>query len=117
MDHPSGGPVDLQENHTSAEPPAPRHQDEEENGQAGELAADGVLMEAHPPRFLSPSALKKHIHIETTKVNNELRTRITKEIRKPGRRTYSAIGPASDPVGSRFQTRGGNARRRLPRLV
>uniref|UniRef100_A0A8C9Z0Z3 Integrator complex subunit 6 n=1 Tax=Sander lucioperca TaxID=283035 RepID=A0A8C9Z0Z3_SANLU len=27
----------------------------------------------------------KHIHIETTKVNNELRTLITREIRKPGR--------------------------------
>ncbi|XP_037543082.1 integrator complex subunit 6 [Nematolebias whitei] len=94
VDHPSG-PIDLQENHAAVEPEALLHQDEEENGQAGELlpgsdgVADGMLMEEQPPRFLSPSALKKHIHIETTKVNNELRTLITKEIRKPGRRTYS----------------------------
>lgn len=93
VDHPSE-PIDLQENHTPLEPPALLHQDEEENGQGGELlpgsdgVADRMLMEEQPPRFLSPSALKKHIHVETTKVNNELRTLITKEIRKPGRRMY-----------------------------
>uniref|UniRef100_A0AAQ5ZDY2 VWFA domain-containing protein n=1 Tax=Amphiprion ocellaris TaxID=80972 RepID=A0AAQ5ZDY2_AMPOC len=82
-EHPSS---DLQENHTD-------HRDEEENGrpQAGEppLGGDGgaemVLMEEQPTRYLSPAALKKHIHTETTKVNNELRALINKEIRKPGR--------------------------------
>uniref|UniRef100_A0A8C3G0P5 Integrator complex subunit 6 n=1 Tax=Cyclopterus lumpus TaxID=8103 RepID=A0A8C3G0P5_CYCLU len=44
-----------------------------------------LLLDDLPARFLSPAALKKHIHEETTKVNNELRTLITKEIRKPGR--------------------------------
>uniref|UniRef100_A0A3P8RTI3 Integrator complex subunit 6 n=1 Tax=Amphiprion percula TaxID=161767 RepID=A0A3P8RTI3_AMPPE len=82
-EHPSS---DLQENHTD-------HRDEEENWrpQAGEppLGGDGgaemVLMEEQPTRYLSPAALKKHIHTETTKVNNELRALINKEIRKPGR--------------------------------
>uniref|UniRef100_A0A8C9YWV7 Integrator complex subunit 6 n=1 Tax=Sander lucioperca TaxID=283035 RepID=A0A8C9YWV7_SANLU len=68
-------------------------EDEEENGQprAGELppgsegGVEMVLVEDQPPRYLTPAALKKHIHIETTKVNNELRTLITREIRKPGR--------------------------------
>lgn len=97
MDLPSG-PADLQENHSPAELQILHHQDEEENGrpQTGELlpgsegVADEVLMEDQPPRYLTPSALKKHIHGETTKVNNELRVLITKEIRKPGRRTYSS---------------------------
>uniref|UniRef100_A0A3Q3ENN1 Integrator complex subunit 6 n=1 Tax=Labrus bergylta TaxID=56723 RepID=A0A3Q3ENN1_9LABR len=70
-----------------------REGDEEENGelQADELlpgsegGAELLLLEDQPPRYLSPTALKKHIHTETTKVNNELRTLITKEIRKPGR--------------------------------
>ncbi|XP_060909101.1 integrator complex subunit 6 [Labrus mixtus] len=106
-DHPSG-PADHQENHTSAEPQdlglhedgdgdgdgeGDREGDEEENGelQADELlpgsegGAELLLLEDQPPRYLSPTALKKHIHTETTKVNNELRTLITKEIRKPGR--------------------------------
>ncbi|XP_013885077.1 integrator complex subunit 6 isoform X2 [Austrofundulus limnaeus] len=88
------GPANLQENHTPAEAQILHHQEEEEeNGrlQAGELLpgsqgeADVVLMEDQHPRYLTPSALKKHIHSETTKVNNELRVLITKEIRKPGR--------------------------------
>uniref|UniRef100_A0A1A8BQY8 Integrator complex subunit 6 n=1 Tax=Nothobranchius kadleci TaxID=1051664 RepID=A0A1A8BQY8_NOTKA len=91
------GSADLQENHTSDEAQVLRHMDddeeEEESGQqrAGELlpslegGVERALIEDPPPRFLSPSALKKHIHTETTKVNNELRTLITKEIRKPGR--------------------------------
>ena len=95
-DHPLGT-ADHQENHTDSEDL--RHGDdneeEEENGQSrtGELlppdsegGAEMVLMDDQPPRYLSPTALKKHIHIETTKVNNELRTLINKEIRKPGRR-------------------------------
>lgn len=92
-DHPSG-PADHQENHTAADPQDLQHTGEEENGQplAGELlpgseaGAEMVLMDDQLPRYLSPEALKKHIHTETTKVNNELRTLITKEIRKPGRR-------------------------------
>uniref|UniRef100_A0A3B5AFQ8 Integrator complex subunit 6 n=1 Tax=Stegastes partitus TaxID=144197 RepID=A0A3B5AFQ8_9TELE len=92
VDHPSG-PGDLQENHTAADLQVIRHGDEEENGQpqAGELplgsegGAEMMLMEDQPARYLSPAALKKHIHTETTKVNNELRALITKEIRKPGR--------------------------------
>lgn len=94
VDHPSG-PADLQENHTSADPQLLRHKDEEENGVPGSCEPPGgeggveiVLMEDQTTRFLSPAALKKHIHGETTKVNNELRVLITKEIRKPGRRTY-----------------------------
>lgn len=94
VDHPSG-PADLQENHTSADPQLLRHKDEEENGVSGSCEPPGgeggveiVLMEDQTTRFLSPAALKKHIHGETTKVNNELRVLITKEIRKPGRRTY-----------------------------
>lgn len=100
LDQPSE-PGDHQENHTAAEPEDLRHgdeeeeEDEEENGQprAGELppgsegGVEMVLVEDQPPRYLTPAALKKHIHIETTKVNNELRTLITREIRKPGRRT------------------------------
>ncbi|XP_007547320.1 integrator complex subunit 6 [Poecilia formosa] len=91
VDHPSG-PADLQENHTTADPQLLRHKDEEENGVPGScepLGGEGgvemVLMEDQTTRFLSPAALKKHIHGETTKVNNELRVLITKEIRKPGR--------------------------------
>lgn len=93
VDHPSR-PADHQENHTAADPQDLRHGDEDENGrpQAGELppgcegGAEMVLVEDQLPRYLSPAALKKHIHTETTKVNNELRALITKEIRKPGRR-------------------------------
>lgn len=92
-DHPSG-PADHQENHTAADPRDLRHRDEEGNGrpQAGELppgcegGVEMVLVDDQPPRYLSSVALKKHIHTETTKVNNELRALITKEIRKPGRR-------------------------------
>ncbi|KAJ4933175.1 hypothetical protein JOQ06_030010 [Pogonophryne albipinna] len=84
------GPAGLQENHTLEL----QHGDEEENGEPGEGdlvldeedGAELVMMDDdQPPRYLSPTALKKHIHIETTKVNNELRTLIYKEIRKPGR--------------------------------
>lgn len=93
VDHPSG-PADHQENHMAADPGDLRHREEEGNGrpQVGELplgcegAAELGLVDDQPPRYLSPVALKKHIHTETTKVNNELRALITKEIRKPGRR-------------------------------
>ncbi len=95
VDHPSG-PVDHQENHTAADLQDLRHRDEEENGrpQTGELppGCEGdpemVLGDELSTRYLSPAALKKHIHTETTKVNNELRALITKEIRKPGRRMW-----------------------------
>ncbi|XP_068592702.1 integrator complex subunit 6 [Cebidichthys violaceus] len=70
MDEENGGP-------RLGEPVPPP--DSEEDG------AELVLLDEQPPRYLSPSALKKHIHMETTKVNNELRTLINKEIRKPGR--------------------------------
>lgn len=94
-DH-SSGPADHQENHTVADPQDLRHRDEEENGgpQVGELSpgreggAEVVLVDDPQHRYLTPAALKKHIHNETVKVNNELRALITKEIRKPGRRTY-----------------------------
>lgn len=84
----TSGPADHQENHTDGE-----HSDEDGNGngpiQAGVPGCEGgaelVLMDEQPARYLSPAALKKHIHTETTKVNNELRALITKEIRKPGR--------------------------------
>ncbi|KAI9518749.1 Integrator complex subunit 6 [Dissostichus eleginoides] len=103
------GPAGLQENHTPASEEQEEHEeheenediqelqhgDEEENGEPreGDLVLDEeegaelVMMmdDDQPPRYLSPTALKKHIHIETTKVNNELRTLIYKEIRKPGR--------------------------------
>lgn len=92
VDHPSG-PDDLQENHTSEQQ---QEEEEEENGGPGtdnppgsEGGMEMMLMEDQTTRFLSPAALKKHIHGETTKVNNELRVLITKEIRKPGRRTYA----------------------------
>lgn len=93
VDHLSG-PADHQGNHTVSDLQDLRHRDEEENGQpqAGELplGSEGgpemMLGEEQLPRYLSPAALKKHIHTETTKVNNELRALITKEIRKPGRR-------------------------------
>lgn len=82
-------PADPQENHSDS--PHDQHRDNEaENGQLGEeveeAGAEVILVGEHPPRYLSPTALKKHIHNETTKVNNELRGLITKEIRKPGRR-------------------------------
>ncbi|XP_061923345.1 integrator complex subunit 6 isoform X1 [Entelurus aequoreus] len=88
-----------QENHSSADQQDLQYGDEEEeNGeQQQEEEAEEVeevkeeeeviLVDGldQPPRYLSPAALKKHIHTETTKVNNELRTLITREIRKPGR--------------------------------
>uniref|UniRef100_A0A3Q2YJK3 Integrator complex subunit 6 n=1 Tax=Hippocampus comes TaxID=109280 RepID=A0A3Q2YJK3_HIPCM len=82
------GPADPQENHSDSQH-GQRRDNEEENGQLGEegeeVGAEVILVGEHPPRYLSPTALKKHIHNETTKVNNELRGLITKEIRKPGR--------------------------------
>uniref|UniRef100_A0A8D3E8J0 Integrator complex subunit 6 n=1 Tax=Scophthalmus maximus TaxID=52904 RepID=A0A8D3E8J0_SCOMX len=102
LDHPSG-PANHQENHVAADPQDLRHSgdgededgEDEENGQprgvdelplsSDEEGLNMVLVDDQPPRYLSPSALKKHIHNETTKVNNELRVLITKEIRKPGR--------------------------------
>lgn len=103
-DHPSE-PADNHKNHTASEPQDLRDRDEEENGRprAGELqlgelqlGSEGgvelVLVEDQPPRYLSPAALKKHIHNETMKVNGELRALITKEIRKPGRRMYNKHG-------------------------
>uniref|UniRef100_A0AAX7TA23 VWFA domain-containing protein n=1 Tax=Astatotilapia calliptera TaxID=8154 RepID=A0AAX7TA23_ASTCA len=92
VDRPSS-PTDLQENHTAADPQAMRHRDEDENGQThpselplgSEGGAEMVLMDDQVQHYITPSALKKHIHTETTKVNNELRSLITKEIRKPGR--------------------------------
>lgn len=95
VDRPSS-PTDLQENHTAADPQAMRHRDEDENGQThpselplgSEGGAEMVLMDDQVQHYITPSALKKHIHTETTKVNNELRSLITKEIRKPGRRMY-----------------------------
>ncbi|KAM7380063.1 hypothetical protein PAMP_003383 [Pampus punctatissimus] len=91
-DNPSG-PTSHQENHMATEPQDLRHRDEEENGQpqVSELppgiegGAEMVMVDDQLPRYLSPAALKKHIHNETVKVNNELRALITKEIRKPGR--------------------------------
>uniref|UniRef100_A0A4W6EQ63 Integrator complex subunit 6 n=1 Tax=Lates calcarifer TaxID=8187 RepID=A0A4W6EQ63_LATCA len=91
-DHPSG-PSNHRENHTAIDPQDLRHRDEDENGrpQVGQLplhseeGVEVVLVEDQLPRYLSPAALKKHIHNETTKVNSELRALITKEIRKPGR--------------------------------
>lgn len=86
-------PADHQENHVAADTQDLRHQDENGQPPASELppgcdgGAEMMLVEEQPPRYLSPTALKKHIHTETTKVNNELRALITKEIRKPGRRT------------------------------
>uniref|UniRef100_A0A669CFM7 Integrator complex subunit 6 n=1 Tax=Oreochromis niloticus TaxID=8128 RepID=A0A669CFM7_ORENI len=80
-------------NHTAADPQVMRHRDEDENGQTrpGELplgsegGVEMVLIDDQVQHYITPSALKKHIHTETTKVNNELRSLITKEIRKPGR--------------------------------
>ncbi|KAL6100342.1 ints6 [Pungitius sinensis] len=65
-------------------------EEEEENGGGpavpfGEEGAELMLLDQLAPRYLSPTALKKHIAMETTKVNNELRTLITREIRRPGR--------------------------------
>lgn len=98
VDLPSG-PADHQENHMATDPRNLQHRDEEGNGrpQADEQppgcegGVEMVLVEEQPPRYLSPAALKKHIHTETTKVNNELRALITKEIRKPGRRMYPDV--------------------------
>uniref|UniRef100_A0A3P9JMS4 Integrator complex subunit 6 n=2 Tax=Oryzias latipes TaxID=8090 RepID=A0A3P9JMS4_ORYLA len=94
MDLPPAPPPVL-ENHMSVDPQVLPQTDEAQNGQprADELPLGSedreevTLMgsEEPGPRFLSPEALKKHIHGETTKINNELRTLITKEIRKPGR--------------------------------
>ncbi|XP_060944627.1 integrator complex subunit 6 [Limanda limanda] len=102
------GSTNHQENHIGLEPQDLLHGDDDvgdddgddddngnddnENGRSpdGELqpgSEEGMdmLLMGQPPRYLSPTALKKHIHEETTKVNNELRVLITKEIRKPGR--------------------------------
>lgn len=91
-DH-SSGPADHQENHME-DPRDVRHREEQGNGrlQAGEPppglegGTEVALVEDQPARYLSAVSLKKRIHTETTKVNNELRALITKEIRKPGRR-------------------------------
>lgn len=100
--HPSGAGDHHPENHT--DPQDVPHGGEDENGRLrdGELSPGGdrspelVLADDQPPRYLSPAALKKHIHNETAKVNNELRVLITKEIRKPGRRmlpnTHARVG-------------------------
>lgn len=82
----------CEENHVS-EPPARLHS-EDENGQppteelllqGDEGGPEAVHPDEQPARYLSAQALKKHIHGETAKVNNELRALINKEIRKPGR--------------------------------
>uniref|UniRef100_H3DE41 Integrator complex subunit 6 n=1 Tax=Tetraodon nigroviridis TaxID=99883 RepID=H3DE41_TETNG len=67
----SSGPADHQENHAEAGD--------------GRLRDEQGMAEEHPARYLSAVSLKQRIHTETTKVNNELRALITKEIRKPGR--------------------------------
>lgn len=93
VDLPSG-PPNHREYHTAMGPQDLRHRDDEENGQlhdgehllGSEEGMEVQLLDEQPPRYMSPTALKKHIHTETTKVNNELRVLITKEIRKPGRR-------------------------------
>uniref|UniRef100_A0A3P8V124 Integrator complex subunit 6 n=1 Tax=Cynoglossus semilaevis TaxID=244447 RepID=A0A3P8V124_CYNSE len=92
VDLPSG-PPNHREYHTAMGPQDLRHRDDEENGQlhdgehllGSEEGMEVQLLDEQPPRYMSPTALKKHIHTETTKVNNELRVLITKEIRKPGR--------------------------------
>ncbi|XP_077584703.1 integrator complex subunit 6 [Stigmatopora nigra] len=86
-DNPS--PAEPQENHSDPQHVSPRDS-EDENGEEREESGGGgdddvILVGEHLPRYLSPTALKKHIQTETTKVNNELRGLITKEIRKPGR--------------------------------
>ncbi|XP_049585156.1 integrator complex subunit 6 [Syngnathus scovelli] len=85
-------PADPQENHSDSQDGQHRdeEEEEEENGQLGEeeeeeARPEVILAGVHHPRYLSPTTLKKHIHNETTKVNNELKGLITKEIRKPGR--------------------------------
>ncbi|KAM9802430.1 integrator complex subunit 6 isoform X2 [Syngnathus typhle] len=86
-------PADPQENHSDSQDGQHRdeeeeEEEEEENSQLGEeeeARPEVILAGEHHPRYLSPTTLKKHIHNETTKVNNELKGLITKEIRKPGR--------------------------------
>lgn len=92
--HPSG-PLDHQENHTAMDI-QDHGEGEEENGQHGdgelqldsEGGAESLSLVDRPPRYPSPAALKKQMNSESLEVNNELRALITKEIRKPGRRTY-----------------------------
>lgn len=86
----------------AGDPRDARHGDEQGNGrpQAGEPppgiegGTEVALVEDQPARYLSAVSLKKRIHTETTKVNNELRALITKEIRKPGRRTQPLVSEA-----------------------
>uniref|UniRef100_A0A8C7N090 Integrator complex subunit 6 n=1 Tax=Oncorhynchus kisutch TaxID=8019 RepID=A0A8C7N090_ONCKI len=54
----------------------------EDGGETG-----GVVEEQCPARYPSPAELKKVMNSESLEVNTELRALITKEIRKPGRRT------------------------------
>lgn len=98
-DH-SSGPAEHQENHTEAGDP----RDAQGNGRPGTPlepppglggGTEVALVEDQPARYLSAVSLKKRIHSETTKVNNELRALITKEIRKPGRRTQPRVSEAS----------------------
>lgn len=85
-----------------------RHRDEQGNGrpQAGEPppgtegGTEVALVEDQPARYLTAVSLKKRIHTETTKVNNELRALITKEIRKPGRRRRPRVSADVDLSGS-----------------
>lgn len=69
---------------------------EEENGLPREVELSegsedggetGGVVEQRPARYPSPGELKKVMNSESLEVNTELRALITKEIRKPGRRT------------------------------
>ncbi|XP_046902200.1 integrator complex subunit 6 isoform X2 [Hypomesus transpacificus] len=57
---------------------------EEEEGRDGEQEGEDLL-EERLLRYPSPGALKKLMNSESQEVNSELRSLITKEIRKPGR--------------------------------
>ncbi|XP_056145444.1 integrator complex subunit 6 [Lampris incognitus] len=90
--HPSG-PLDYQENHQVVDLHEYQDGGEEENGRlrdtelqpGSEGGAQMVSPDHRPPRYPSPSTLKKQIYNDCLEFNNHLRALITKEIRKPGR--------------------------------
>ncbi|KAA0715800.1 Integrator complex subunit 6 [Triplophysa tibetana] len=76
-------------NHFQPDEVESQQEDVQENGQSseGEMSLGSEGEEDTPRRYPSPCQLKKIRNQESQELNSELRVLITKEIRKPGRRT------------------------------
>lgn len=78
-----------QKNHFQPDEVESQQEEVQENGQSseGEMSLGSEGEEDTPRRYPSPCQLKKIRNQESQELNSELRVLITKEIRKPGRRT------------------------------